>query len=58
MDIRYNILLDDNIKDVVLEPLTVSAGTLFHYELMEDPDLWPNTALAEFFNKDSVRLNK
>lgn len=57
MDMRYNILLDDNIMDAVLEPLTVSAGTLFHYELMDDPDLWPNNAIAEFFNKDSVRLN-
>lgn len=56
MDARYELYLNDEIKDVVVEPLSVSAGTLFSYDVVEDPAEWPNTAVAEFFHKDSVRL--
>ena len=33
-----------------------SAGPLFNYDIKEDGDDWPNTAVAEFFNKNSVKL--
>ncbi len=57
MDRRYEILLDEGQKDVELEEMP-SAGTLFNYDIMEDWNGWPNTAVAEFFNKDRVRLKK
>lgn len=58
MDERYKILLDESIKDVELEPLSVSAGPLFLYDIQEDPDIWPNTAVADFFNKNSVKFKE
>ncbi len=58
MDERYKILMDENIKDAYIEPLTVSAGTLFLYDIGEDADKWPNTAVAEFFQKDSVQIKR
>lgn len=54
---RYEILLDENLKDVELEALP-SAGSLFNYDIIDDWEEWPNTAVAEFFGKDSVRLKK
>lgn len=56
MDERYALLLDEGKKDVIIEPLSVSAGPLFLYDIVEEPEEWPNTAVAEFFGKDSVRL--
>lgn len=58
MDERYEILLNDNIKIAELEPFSVSAGVLFYYDIVEDPDEWPNYALADFFNKDIVKLKE
>ncbi|TCL59441.1 hypothetical protein EDD76_104178 [Kineothrix alysoides] len=58
MDVRYEILMDENIKDAQIKPLTVSAGPLFLYDIGEDANEWPNTAAAEFFQKDSVYLKR
>ena len=55
MDRRYEILLNEDLKDVELDPVP-SAGPLFNYDVGEDCNVWPNTAVAGFFNKDSVRL--
>ena len=55
MERRYEILLDESLKDVELEGMP-SAGPLFNYDIKEDGDDWPNTAVAEFFNKNSVKL--
>lgn len=55
MDRRYEILLNEDLKEVELDPVP-SAGPLFNYDIVEDSNEWPNTAVAEFFNKDSVRL--
>lgn len=55
MDRRYEILLNEELKDVELDPVP-SAGPLFNYDVVEDCNEWPNTAVAEFFNKNSVRL--
>lgn len=52
---RYELLLDEGLKDVELEAAP-SAGPLFNYDVIEDWNDWPNTAVAEFFNKDSVKL--
>ncbi len=53
---KHQILLDASMKDVELEPISVSAGVLFNYDIVEDPEGWPNTVMAYFFNKDSVKL--
>ncbi len=55
MERRYEILLDESLKDVELEGMP-SAGPLFNYDIKEDGGDWPNTAVAEFFNKNSVKL--
>ena len=55
MDRRYKILLNEELKDVELDPAP-SAGPLFNYDIGEDCNEWPNTAVAEFFYKDSVKL--
>lgn len=55
MDRRYEILLNEELKDVELDPAP-SAGPLFNYDIGEDCNEWPNTAVAEFFYKDSVKL--
>ncbi len=55
MEQRYEILLNEELKEVELEALP-SAGPLFNYDIIEDWNDWPNTAVAEFFDKDSVKL--
>lgn len=55
MERRYEMLLDERLKDVELEEAP-SAGPLFNYDIAEDWNGWPNTAVAEFFNKNSVKL--
>ncbi len=57
MDRRYEILLDESLKDVELEEMP-SAGPLFNYDITEDGNGWPNIAVADFFNKDRVKLKK
>ena len=55
MEQKYEILLNEELKEVELEALP-SARPLFNYDIIEDWNDWPNTAVAEFFDKDSVKL--
>ncbi|MCL2499576.1 MAG: DUF6056 family protein [Defluviitaleaceae bacterium] len=54
---RREILLNPNIRDAELLEFSVKPRVLFHtLDITPDPTVWPNTSLADFYNKDSVTL--
>lgn len=55
---RYTVYSNPDIKDVVVEPFTVTPDIIFHSDITEDPDNWKNKCIKKYFNKHSVRLAK
>ena len=55
---RYTMYSNPEIKDVVVEPFTVTPDIIFHSDITEDPDNWKNKCIKKYFNKHSVRLAK
>ncbi len=55
MEQRLELLNDDSIKDVVFEP-HIKSFVFGEESLSENKDDWPNTAVAEYYGKDSVSL--
>ena len=53
---RYTVYSNLDIKDVVVEPFTVTPDIIFHSDITEDPDNWKNKCIKKYFNKHSVRL--
>lgn len=58
-DERMQILLSDE-KDVVLPAQSAEPKTLFYadFDITGDVTDWRNVAMADFFDKDSVRMDK
>lgn len=57
---RLPLLEDPTVTDVVLEPLDVPANLdelLFNGDLKEDPAIWVNQAVANFYHKTTVRIS-
>ena len=57
---RLPLLEDPTVTDVVLEPLDVPANLdelLFNGDLKEDPAIWVNRAVANFYHKTTVRIS-
>lgn len=54
---RYQLLYSTprNV-DIVLPPLPVRPHTLFYYDISYNPALWGNQAYAQFFGKQTVRV--
>lgn len=57
-DARLQVYMDDSVKEVVLEPLSVHPKLLFMEDLTEDVNYWTNVSVAKFYDKDSVRVEK
>lgn len=55
---RLELLEDDTIKDVILEPFTYTPYVLYFGDITKDPDDWVNYTMAHYFGKDSVRLDQ
>jgi len=54
---RLELLRDPEIRHVELPEFTVKPRVLFHaLDITTDPYIWPNTAVAQFHNKESVIL--
>ena len=56
---RLPLLEDPAVTDVVLEPLDVPGNLnelLFNGDLKEDPAIWVNQAVANFYHKTTVRI--
>lgn len=53
---RWEIYEDDTVKDVVVSDFSVKPRVLYHDDIVEDAGDWRNSAVATFFNKNSVRL--
>ena len=56
---RLSVLQDPSVTDVRLEPLDVSwklHELIYNGDMHEDPEVWVNQALANFYHKDSVAL--
>ena len=53
---RYTMYSNPEIKDVIVEPFTVTPDIIFHSDITEDPDNWKNKCIKKYFNKHSVRL--
>ncbi len=54
MNERLNLYLDENIKKVELNPLTVKPKLIFFADVSENADLWTNKAVERYYNKDTV----
>ena len=54
MELQQSVLLDDNVKDVVLPLLNDDQGPLMHMPLTENPEAWTNSVIKMFYGKDSV----
>lgn len=54
MEYQLSVLLDDNVKDVVLPALNDNQGPLMHMPITDNPDGWTNINTKMFYNKDSV----
>lgn len=52
---RYEMLDDESVKDVLVEPLSDKPELLFFSDINSDPEDWANLAMCEYFEKDSVR---
>jgi len=52
---RLSVLKNPEIKDAVLKELTVNS-MLNYYDIKEDPTAWLNTVIAEYYGKETVRL--
>ncbi len=55
MEQRLELLNDDSIKDVVFES-HIKSFIFGEESLSENKDDWPNTAVAQYYGKDSVTL--
>ena len=55
---RYTVYSNPAIKDVIVEPFTVTPDIIFHSDITEDPDNWKNKCIKKYFDKHSVKLAK
>lgn len=55
---RLKVLEDDSIKDVYFEPFSYYPYLLFFGDITDNPNDWVNTAVAQYYGKDSVTLIK
>ena len=53
---RLEILKDERIQDVELEPFTVKPYVLFFGDIVQNPEDWVNQHMADYYDKNSVRL--
>ena len=56
--IRKESYIDEKIADVEVEPYSVKPTLLFFDDITDDPDNWKNKGLAEFYQKNSAKLNR
>ena len=56
-DGRMQLLLSDE-KNVVLQPFTTRPFLLFFNDITEDPENLGNIAMAEYFGKETIKLQK
>ena len=54
LDDRQIVLEDSSVQDAVFAPLSQFPFSLFHIDMDTDPTAWPNTAIADYFDKESV----
>lgn len=57
MNARQELLNSPEIENVLLEPLSVQPELVATGELEADAEKWPNTYIAEWYQKESVALN-
>ncbi|WP_024867320.1 hypothetical protein [Butyrivibrio sp. FCS014] len=55
---RLEILNDNSVSVAVLQPHDNKPELLFQGDIYEDATLWENTALAAYYDKESVMLEK
>lgn len=55
-EVRWEIYEDSTVKNVEVEDFSVKPYVLYHDDITEDETDWRNSAVANFFGKDSVRL--
>ena len=53
MQERFRIL-DESGEVVYLPYISDDQGPLMHFPIMTDPDAYPNSVAAKFYDKDSV----
>lgn len=58
IDSQMKILLDDTVKEAYLCPVNEEQGPLMHMPVTDDPDAFTNWAVAGFYGKDLVVMEK
>ncbi len=53
---RWELLGDENLKELEVDDFTVKPYVLYHDDITEDPDDWRNTTVKGFFHKDYLKL--
>ena len=53
---RFEILKDESIKDVQLEPFPVKPYLLYFDDISSDPSDWHNEDISTYYGKESVVL--
>ena len=53
---RLALYHNDSIKDVEIKPVSYLPDFFAGDEISEDPEYWVNDAIAEYYNKESVKL--
>ncbi len=54
MDYQLSVLLDDEVKEVVLPQINDFQGPLMHMPLTDHPEAFTNSVTMQFYGKDSV----
>ena len=54
MDSKIEKYKDDSIKVLAISPIKVKSKLLFFPNINSDPNIWPNTSLAEYYGKEAI----
>ena len=55
---RLIVLQDASVEDAVLSELSVNPDLLFFSDITEDPAEWTNDAMARYYGKRSVMMER
>ena len=57
-ELRWEIYMDDSIKDAEVENFSVKPYVLYYDDIVADETDWRNYTVASFFGKNSIRIKR
>ncbi|MBS6396212.1 MAG: hypothetical protein KH452_03515 [Clostridiales bacterium] len=55
---RKELFQNTEMRNVEVDPYSVKPYLLFFDDITDDPENWKNTGVSDFYDKDTVRLNR